>query len=163
MKGSKQPGWIGSDTRMHIVSGPFAEVLERAGCKGYKTQSIVIRDRRDDEVVDKECKRLVLSVGAGSVEQARGRPAWIFHKGDDPMELGIFFDPSTWDGKDIFYLADFAQPIFSRRAAEALLAASLPGVILEPCPIMGTENARTHPHFFAPRGRGSSASPRSEA
>jgi hypothetical protein len=154
MKGSKQPGWIDSDTRMHLVSGPFAQALKQAGCTGFKMQSVVVRDRRDDKIVDKDCKQLVLSAGAGPVDQTRGGPAWIFHKSDDINELGVFFDPSTWDGKDVFYLSDYKKPIFSRKAAEAVMAAKLPGVIIEPCPIVGAENARTHPAFFAPRGRG---------
>lgn len=152
-QGSKSAAWVKSDTGLRVVTDEFVSVLKEAGCDGYEVKPVVIYDRNDDKIVD-HAWHLVTSVGAGPIDMKRGKPTIGSGGGPDGSIVGVFFDPATWTGRDVFCLSDWKVPIFSKRAGEALLRAKLSGIYVEPCPLAGTWAANKFPAFFGPRKKG---------
>lgn len=139
-RGGKQPAVIGSATRLVLISGGLHLILKGGKAKGLVTHPTVVYDKADESIVDRECVWLRLQVGCGPVDLERG--CHLLSVGGvslDPTQepYGYFFDPSTWNGMDIFRAPNSDRIIISKRLAKRITPDDLPGSKMEPASSFG--------------------------
>jgi hypothetical protein len=101
--GSAKPGeviWTTMGT-MVIVAEPVVQLLRAKGFTGWSLYPAAIRDKQGQPVPG--YSGLAFTGRCGDIDKARSvqvpriRPAGIF-----PAWKGLFFDPTSWDGSDLF-------------------------------------------------------------
>jgi hypothetical protein len=84
-----------------IVSSDAINVLESNGISGWETYPVVLHDRQGKKVED--YVGLTITGRCGSLDEARSAREWSVMPGGRYRVLrGLFFDPETWDGSDLF-------------------------------------------------------------
>ena len=74
--------------------------------------------------------------GSGPVDLTRGTSLFIRYTQERHPDLatafGLYFDPTTWNGLDLFKLPNRRDSIITRRVAEHLLSKNLIGTMIVP-------------------------------
>jgi hypothetical protein len=105
MKGSIQADIMGTTfVALRLISKRFANLLLENQFTGWGTVATRIQDKRGKEIPGYFC--LVVSGRAGPIDPSRNRivldPPPVPHGEPTYVEVGMYFDPMTWDGSDIF-------------------------------------------------------------
>lgn len=137
-KGREKPDFISGDLPTKFYSGRLARWLREAGCGDcFRTFPVVVYDRTDERVIDEDVEWAYdLKVGAGPIDEGRGAPLLIKgHWRMDPLlrdAIGLFFDPKTWTGLNMFRLPNHYAVVVTQPVASALLAKSSVGMQVVP-------------------------------
>lgn len=122
--------WLGSTYFLDLVSERFVAVLRRQGATGWSTFPVRVTARGGEEVPGYH----------GFAVRSKAQPAWSLSQ---PMIIppatpegrsisgwrGLFWEPETWDGSDIFRVS--SQWICTERIYEALHSADVRNVTFE--------------------------------
>lgn len=116
------------------VSARFAETLAGCGATGWSTLPIRVEGRPD---LEKKYRLLVVHGRCGPVEFGRGGTRKIpIGDGRDgrftEKLVGLWFDPATWDGSDVFTTCRGFRPKVTRKVVDAIKQAKLAGIKLVP-------------------------------
>jgi hypothetical protein len=131
--GGRTPGdviWTTSVAPV-IVSDRVLDVLRAAGFRGWDTYPV--------EVVDAEERRvpgyhgLSIHARSGPIDDSRSvKVDRIFPGGVFPMWKGLFFDPTSWDGSDLFMPAGTNAFIFVvKEVRDAFRKAKIKNVVFK--------------------------------
>ncbi|MBS0197687.1 MAG: hypothetical protein JSR77_13110 [Planctomycetes bacterium] len=126
---------------MCLVSGRVKELLIGAECKGASFHPVVVYDRKDAKIVDRDTWWLRPQRGSGRIDTSRGSflinsKLW---RTDPELKdaVGLFFDPNTWTGLDVFLSAAGYTVFVTTRIAEVLQNAGVTMIELDPAPLYG--------------------------
>jgi hypothetical protein len=108
---------------VYVITSRFRDALEKSEINGWRAHPITLRSPRQ---IDSEVSLLVVTGRAGPVFGAGG----IVREDLDPV--GQYLDINDWDGSEIFVPANRNVILLTERAAQALQAARLRNVVLEP-------------------------------
>lgn len=145
LKGREKPDVIDGDLPVRFYSGRLVRWLHEAGCGDcFRTFPVVMYDRADESVIDEDVVWVPrLQVGAGPIDESRGAPLLISgHCLKDPLlrdAVGLFFDPSTWSGLNMFRLPNHSAVIVTSPVASSLLARGSVGMDVIPVADFGRE------------------------
>jgi len=113
---------------LYVISRRFREALRDAGISGWHTRKVEVNGD-----VGREHELLVITGRCGAVDDQLSERASRKNKGGVPYTVwtGLFFDPATWDGSDVFCPADSGLIFMTRRAVTAVKEAKLKNVRLD--------------------------------
>ena len=129
VQGSRWPDLIATDAIvLYLVSARFRKVLRDAGISGWHSRRVEVAD-----VVSRDYELLVVTGRCGaiddgcSVQSPRQNRSGVAYT----VWTGLFFDPATWDGSDVFSPADSGLIFMTQRACDAIRRAKLRNVRLD--------------------------------
>jgi hypothetical protein len=113
-----------------LASTRFVETLEAGGFTGWRTFGVEVF-RKDGTELD-GYHGFAVTGRAGPVDHSRSEPVWvepILPSGQRHQRFrGLYFDPDTWDGSDIFFPGESAITVLGEDVKEALEAAGVTNV-----------------------------------
>jgi hypothetical protein len=140
MKGRQRPDVFGNTADIVVYSGRLVRTLQEEQCKGLVVYPAVLYDRADHEIVDDDLFWVRPQVGAGDQDLDSGYYKLVDMKSwrEDmnlPDAYGVYFDPGTWTGLDVFCFANSrlgGPPIMvTARIADAIRKGPFVGYSLE--------------------------------
>lgn len=119
---------VATDTIVsYAISARMRSVLREAQANGWHTRKIaangVMVEGHELLVVTGRCGPVDNKRSAFEMRQSKrgvGYPVWT----------GLFFDPTTWDGSDVFCPSDSGMIFITERVCEAIRKAKLENVLL---------------------------------
>jgi hypothetical protein len=111
-----------------LVSAVLVDCLRSCGATGWGTIPAVLRD---GQRVINGYHVLTVSGRAGPTDRSIARDARSDEYPLDGARVGVYFDPSSWDGTDVFMTADTAHVLVTERVKKALVARRLRNVRVE--------------------------------
>jgi hypothetical protein len=136
LRGRRPSDVFGNGCGMAIFSTRLVRALEAARCTGLRTHPAVLRDRRDAKVVDRELHWVKVPIGAGPRDLNRGVSLLSTDIWRTDIEMtgayGLYFDPASWTGLDIFRFPRGLITLITNRIADVIRAGGFEGVTIEP-------------------------------
>ncbi len=131
----------------NVLSKRLTEAIESVKPRGLHKYRAVIYDKKDTQIVRDDVFLVQLEEGCGPVDDERGAPLLVepgYRKTDPMLEraIGLFFDPATWTGLDLFHPAarGFDSTfLVTTRVANAIRPIALKGVLIERADLVGTQ------------------------
>lgn len=119
---------VATDTVVvYAVSARFQAVLREAGATGWHTRAIDVGGSlvRGHEL-------LVVTGSCGPVDDTKSgyRVQYNREGVGYPVWTGLFFDPTSWDGSDVFCPSDSGMIFITERVCEAIRRGMLENVFL---------------------------------
>lgn len=140
VRGTKWSDVVGS-SGAHVLSTRLATLLQQHNCSGLQVQDAVAYDVLDNNLVNTELQWARILPGCGPVDTARGyyllsTELW---KRDIEMReaVGLFFDPLTWTGADIFRSPRGTHVFITSRIAALIANSACDALHLQPASTFG--------------------------
>jgi hypothetical protein len=118
---------------LFLISDRVVEVLRRIDATGWATYPVTVQGK--DGALVAGYQGLAVDGRAGP-EVPSASADVTYHAGAGvrpfPARLGIFFDPATWDGRDVFLIRGAARVIVTERVRAALEAAKITNAEFKP-------------------------------
>lgn len=113
---------------LYLISRRFREALHDAGISGWHTRKVEV-----DGDANRDHELLVITGRCGAVDDQLSERTSRKNKSGVQYTVwsGLFFDPATWDGSDVFCPADSGLIFMTRRAVTAIEEAKLENVRLD--------------------------------
>jgi hypothetical protein len=125
VRGREQGDVLYTDLLGLSFSARMAELLKSIHCTGFLPNPSIIYDRHDHTAVCSDAVWTQFRDGCGPLDYGRGYdPTRPFTRRD---AVGLYFEPSTWNGLDLFRPAKSPQVIITDRVARAIQAADVRG------------------------------------
>jgi len=153
----------GGDSTLVVRSDVLA-MLREFKTDRCKVLPVIIYDKNDREVLSKDYFCVLPPIGSGEVDRTKGRFRIMGeHKSKDPWmrdAIGYVWDPSTWQGDDVFRFPNFNETIITDLVAQRLMSSGVTGYSLERIEETGKDmrdrwvaaRKRSHPEDFIGRG-----------
>jgi len=109
---------------IYLISRKFVNVLETNNFTGWKTYSARVYDKENKRVKDYYGFRICGKCGP-HIESMSKDVMVEFPAGEFPGKKGLFFDPKTYDGSDIFLLKKSTHIIMHYKVKNALEKANI--------------------------------------
>jgi len=120
--GAAKPGdivWTRMGTPM-LMRDRVVELLEREGFTGWGSYPVSIAGKQGNAI--SEYHGLAVSGRCGAIDDSRSvKLDRIFPGGVFPVLAGLYFDPGTWDGSDLFATQGGSNHIFVVEAVKRAL------------------------------------------
>ncbi len=131
--GTVAPDWIGNSRRLPIVSERLALAMKNAGLKGVDFYPATVETPGGKPLAYAG----LIARGRAMLHVERSGSAFELQTGlhvTAPLAVGAFVvEPESWDGSDLFIVAEYPlQAIFSEKAAAVINALGPVGFALEP-------------------------------
>jgi hypothetical protein len=123
MKGTRPADLMGTTLlSLRLISQRCADLLLDNRFTGWRTHPVHLRDKRGDAIEGYHC--LVITGRAGSIDASRSRieldPPPVPRGAATYVEIGMYFDPDSWDGSDIFVPQGTTAICVSERVKDAV-------------------------------------------
>lgn len=113
----------------------MADLLRRESVTGWADYAAELRGVNNDEVTS--LRGLVVTGRCGAIDNTKSvqvrKPA-TSGPGEHDAWIGLFFDPATWDGSDIFIPKDSPYIVVDARVREIFEQALITNVVFVPLP-----------------------------
>jgi hypothetical protein len=106
MKGTRSADLMGTTrVAIRIASQRLVDILDDAGFTGWRTEPVLLQDNHGQEVPGR-FHALVITGRAGPIDPSRSEivlePPPVPRGEPTYAEVGLYFDPASWDGSDLF-------------------------------------------------------------
>jgi hypothetical protein len=130
VRGRRQPSdFVWTEQVVPLVSNRVCQLLRRLGITGWSTYDIDLRGKEHEHVGG--FHGFVVTGRCGPLDNSRS--IVLSSTGNSTVLKGMYFEPSTWDGSDIFTTPGDARWIFVTSATEnALRKARVRNALLVP-------------------------------
>jgi hypothetical protein len=126
VEGRKPTDFVGTTLgTLFVVSGAFVDTLRKNGFTGWSTFPVVISPKKGVEL--RGYTGLAVTGRCGAIDESLSQPIRLepFAPGGETTDglRGMYFDPSSWDGSDIFTPAGTSFVCVAPSVRQALLDA----------------------------------------
>lgn len=144
MSGREPADAYGNTALLRILSPRLTEALCSFSHDLVRIRPAVLYDKADRELIESDLRWVTVGVGTGPVDRSRGV---YLQDGDlwrrDPEltdAYGLYFDPATWSGADVFTCGGTHVVAMTRRVADAIRSIAPINVELVPLLERGRAN-----------------------
>jgi hypothetical protein len=131
MKGSRPADVMGTTLlSLRLVSQRFADLLLDNRFTGWHTHPVNLYDKKGNSIEGYQC--LVVTGRAGPIDRSRSHirldPPPVPQGAPTYVEVGMYYDPDSWDGSDIFIPQSTTAICVAERVKDAVEKAGLTNV-----------------------------------